>query len=80
MTKIKCLHNLIEEISGNWFHTKTLSSLAERGFVRHLNHYPPYTSNWAGKPMPYERTADGAPMYEVELTTEGWDFIYRLDR
>jgi len=67
------------EVSQERFHAKTLSSLVAHGLVRHFHHYSPVTSNLGGEPMPCHRNQNG-PVYEVELTTEGWDFIYRLDR
>lgn len=64
------------EVSQNgFFHPLTLWSLVERGLVRHLHYYSAYD-----KPMPYTRTADGAPVYEVELTSEGWSYLYRIKR
>lgn len=63
------------EVSWNRFNSKTLSSLVGRGVVRHLHFYPLYSSNRAGEPMPCHRSADG-PVFEVELTRQGWDHVY----
>ena len=67
------------EVSSNAFNSKTLSSLVARGLVRHFHHYRAF-SRMNGESMPCERTACGAPVYDVELTSEGWSYLYRIDR
>jgi hypothetical protein len=67
------------EVSPRAFNSKTLSSLVARGLVRHFHHYPVHSTNRAGEPMPYYRNQNG-PVYEVELTSEGWSYLYRINR
>ena len=67
----------VVQIARGHFNRRTLNSLVARGLVRHLRFYQ-VSTGLVGEPMPLTRLS--GPGYEVELTSAGWDFLYRIDR